>query len=110
MRKERVTSPVYRDDDLAAYRAGETPEERDEARVASLAHDILFLREHAKRNQGPRVVVTIAIPWYDLGIERLRLYLHELGVKASVTEQQLESGRYLEIAPIPRQRAHAHTR
>jgi hypothetical protein len=104
MTQNVIETPVRRDDDLAAYRANDTPEEQQEARIASLAHDIVYLRDRAKREQGPRVVVTIATPWYDLGVERLQVYLRELGINATITEQRLESGRYLQVAPVSRQR------
>jgi hypothetical protein len=106
MREKLIHTPVRRNDDLAAYRANDTPEEQHEAVIASLAHDVVYLHDRAKRERGSRVIVTIAIPWYDLGIERLQIYLRELGVNATITEQRLESGRYLQIAPIPRQRGH----
>ncbi len=110
MSYETIYKPAKRDDDLAAYRREETAEETAEARIASLAHDIVYLRDRARRAQGGRVIVTIAIPWYDLGIERLQLYLRELGVNATITEQRLESGRYIQIAPVPRQRGTTHMR
>jgi len=69
MSYEMIYKPAKRDDDLAAYRREETAEETAEARIASLAHDIVYLRDRARRAQGGRVIVTIAIPWYDLGIE-----------------------------------------
>lgn len=103
MSAEFVHSQVYKDDDLAKYEDRYTPEEREELRAASLAHDIVFLREHARRENGPRAIVTIAVPWCDLGVERLARYLTELGERVRVTEQTLDTGRYLHIAPIRRQ-------
>ena len=103
MTEERISSPAQEDDDLAAYLERYTPEERDELRLASLAHDIVFLREFARRENGSRASVTIAIPWHDLGVERLAHYLTELGERVRVTEQILDTGRYLHIAPLRRQ-------
>lgn len=103
-----IYSPVRRDDDLAAYRANDTPEEQQEARLASLAHDIVYLRARAIRENGPRVSVTIAVPWYDFGphgLERLNRYLSELGQRVQATEQVLDTGRYVHIAPIKRRMA-----
>ncbi len=102
MRQELIYSPVHKDDDLARYEERYTPEERDELRVASLAHDIVFLRVRARGEHGPRAVVTIAIPWYDLGVDRLARYLEALGERVRITEQHLDTGRYLQIVPIRR--------
>lgn len=103
MSQERVYTSAHKDDDLARYQERYTPEERDESRLASLAHDIVFLRELARRENGPRASVTIVVPWSDLGVERLARYLTELGERVRVTEQTLDTGRYLHIAPIRRQ-------
>lgn len=103
MTQERTSSPVQHDGDLATYQERYTPEEREELRLASLAHDIVFLRELARREHGSRASVTIAIPWNDLGVERLARYLTELGERVRVTEQILDTGRYLHIAPLRRQ-------
>ena len=103
MTPERISSPAQQDDDLATYQERYSPEERDELRLASLAQDIVFLRELARREHGSRTSVTIAIPWNGLGIERLTEYLSELGVRVRVTEQILDTGRYLHIAPMRRQ-------
>jgi hypothetical protein len=108
MNPTTVYRPVHKHDDLAEYVERYSPDERDELRVASLAHDIVFLREHARRENGARVVVTIAVPWYDLGVERLARYLTALGERVDVTEQQLETGRYLQIAPVRRQTTGTH--
>lgn len=108
MNPTTVLRSVHKDDDLAEYVGQYSPEERDELRVASLAHDIVFLRELARRETRGRVVVTIAVPWYDLGVERLTRYLTALGERVHVTEQQLETGRCLQIAPIRRQSTEAH--
>ncbi len=43
---ERTSSPAQQDDDLATYQERYTREERDELRLASLAHDIVFQRDH----------------------------------------------------------------
>ncbi len=103
MTLERTSSPAQQDDDLATYQERYTREERDELRLASLAHDIVFLRELARREHGSRASVTIAIPWNDLGVELLAKYLTELGERVRITEQILDTGRYLHIAPIRRQ-------
>lgn len=103
MTEGRTSSLAPPQDDLAAYQERYTPEERDELRLASLAHDIVFLRELARREHGSRASVTIAIPWNDPGVERLAQYLTELGERVRVTEQILDTGRYLHIAPIRRQ-------
>lgn len=94
-------TPVHKDDDLAAYTSQYMPAEQAEARVASLAHDIVYLRERAKRD-GRYAVVAIAVPWYDQGAEKLARYLAELGARVQITEQHLATGRYLEVAPRPR--------
>lgn len=103
MTQEQMPNPALPQDDLAAYQERYTSEEREELRLASLAHDIVFLRELARREHGSRASVTIAIPWNDLGVERLAQYLTELGERVRVTEQILDTGRYLHIAPIRRQ-------
>ncbi len=98
-----VIPPVQQGDDLAQYQERYTPDEQDELRLASLAHDIVFLRERARRENGPRAIVLIAVPWSDLGVERLARYLTALGERVHITEQALDSGRYLQIVPIRRQ-------
>jgi len=103
MNGEPIYSQAAKDDDLTRYQERYSPEERDELRLASLAHDIVFLRELARRENGSRASVTIAIPWNDLGVEHLARYLAELGERVRVTEQTLATGRYLYIAPIRRQ-------
>ena len=103
MTPEQISSPVQKDDDLAVYQDRYTPEDQEELRLASLAHDIVFLRELARREHGSRASVTIAIPWNNLGVERLAHYLTELGERVRVTEQILDTGRYLHIAPLRRQ-------
>jgi hypothetical protein len=90
-------------DDLAKYQERYTSDEQDELRLASLAHDIVFLRERVRRENGPRAIVLIAVPWYDLEIERLARYLTELGQRVQITEQELDTGRYLQIVPLRRQ-------
>jgi hypothetical protein len=102
MSQQIVYPQTHQEDDLARYEERYTPEERDELRVASLAHDIVFLRDRARREYGPRAVVTIAVPWYDLRVERLTAYLAALGERVRVTEQRLETGRYVQVAPIRR--------
>jgi len=102
MRQERVYTPVQQDD-LAKYEERYTEQERDELRIASLAHDIVFLRNRAKRQHGSRAVVTIAVPWHDLGLQRLARYLEGLGERVRITEQELETGRYVQIEPLGRQ-------
>jgi len=103
MSQKVVTPPVDQGDDLAKYQERYSPDEQDELRLASLAHDIMFLRERARRENGPRTIVMIAVPWYDLGVDRLARYLTELGERVQITEQELETGRYLQIAPLRRQ-------
>lgn len=106
----KIYEPVHKDDDLAAYVAQYSEQEQEELRVASLALDIVYLRERAKRD-GRYGVVTISVPWFDLRSEVLTRYLRELGARVQITEQTLDTGRYLEVAPAPRPRhkeQHAH--
>ncbi|HEY8599908.1 MAG TPA: hypothetical protein VIL85_15835 [Thermomicrobiales bacterium] len=103
MTQERTSNLPQMNDDLSTYQERYTLQEQEELRLASLAHDIVFLRELARREHGSLASVTIAIPGNDLGVERLAQYLAELGERVRVTEQILDTGRYLHIAPIRRQ-------
>ncbi len=97
-------------DDLARYQERYTAEEREELALAGLAMDIIFLLDRARRRHGHRTVVTVAFPAFDVDPNRLQVYLRELGYDLRLSLQDLETGRYIEVAPARRPWSARHLR